>query len=188
MALREINLIAPDILERRYLLRHLFLWCGAIGATVVLALAVYGYGTRILYAAKQDLPNGSNPKTVLTAMVSEISREQRELNLALRQRAQFGALVATQRSYSLAIAKLTEAMNRQTWLQQLVIDTGKDRIAHLKLLGSSITQEDLGDFVQRLSVDPLFRGVVLKYSQESEVRTTSGGPVQFQIECTIAGE
>jgi Tfp pilus assembly protein PilN len=187
MALREINLIAADIIARRQLVRHLFLWCGGFLAVAVLMSGIYQYQTRIHYAAKQDLADGRNLSAALAMMVGESKKEQRELTIALGERSQFDALTAKLRPYSSVIATLAEIMNTQTWLQQLALDTGRDRTVHMKLSGFSSSHENLGDFIQRLSREPLFKGVILKLAQESEVRISGGSPVQFQIECDVAG-
>jgi Tfp pilus assembly protein PilN len=188
MALRDVNLIAADILERRYALRHLFIWCGGLIAAAALMMGIYAYQVRIHDAAKRDLPNMGNPSAVLTTVTGEIKKGQQDLNTALQERAQLGAMTAVQRSYSSVMAKLAEIMNDQTWLQQLALDVGRDRVACLKLSGSSVSHESLGDFMQRLSSDPMFRGVVLKSAQESEARSSGGSLVQFQIECNITGK
>ncbi len=187
MVLRDINLITDDILERRYLLRHLVIWCSGILAVLVLAAAVYGYLIRFHYAAQPGLADGNNFTATLAQLVGEINREQGKLNRALQERAQFGALIGLQRPYSSILARLAEIMNDQTWLSQLALDTGREGTVRLKLLGFSLSQDHLGDFLQQLSRDPRFRRVVLKYSEKSEVQAYGGSPVQFQIECEISG-
>ncbi len=187
MVLRDINLITDDILERRYLLRHLVIWGSSILAVLVLAAAVYGYGIRVHYAAQQDLADGNNFTATLAAMVSEVNREQGKLNTALREMSQIGALIGLQRPYSSILARLTEIMNAQTWLQLLVLDTNREGTVRLKLLGHSLSQEHLGEFIQQLSRDPRFRGVVLKYAQKSDGQVYGESAVQFQIECEISG-
>ena len=187
MALRDVNLIAVDILERRYTLRHLVLWCGSLIAVAALTLGLYAYQTRIHDAAKRELLNAADPGVILTAMTSEMKKGQQELAVALKQRDQLVAMSALQRSYALVMAKLAQIMNDQTWLQQLVLETGRDRVTRLKLAGSSLSHDFLGDFMQRLSSDPLFGSVVLKSAQESEIRLSGGSSVQFQIDCDIAG-
>jgi Tfp pilus assembly protein PilN len=186
MALRDVNLIATDILERRYLLRHLFLWCGGLIAVVALMMGLTMYQARIFSAVKQAPSNGINHRGILTAVTDEIKKGQQELNIALQERAQLVAMTAMTRSYSSVMAKLADTMNDKTWLQQLALDAGRDRVVRLKLAGSSVSQESLGDFIQRLSGDPMFRGVVLKSAQESETKASGGSVVQFLIECDIA--
>jgi Tfp pilus assembly protein PilN len=185
MALRDVNLIATDILVRRFTFRHLFMWCGGLIAVAALMAGIYVYQTRIHAAAKRDLLNTGNPSAVLSILNGKIKKGQQELNIALQERTQLGAMTAMQRSYSSVMAKLAEIMNDQTWLQQLALEAGRDHTAHLKLAGSSVSHESLGDFMQRLSNDPLFRNVVLKSAQESETKSSGGSLVQFLIECDI---
>jgi Tfp pilus assembly protein PilN len=187
MALRDINLIAADIIERRYLLRHVFIWCGGLVAVAVLMIGIYLYQTRIHYAANQDLTDGRKLSAALAAIVNESKKEERDLIIALGERGQFDALTAKLRPYSSVIARLAEIMNTQTWLQQLALETGRDQTVHVKLSGFSNSHDNLGDFIQRLSGEPLFRNVALKLAQESEARISGGSTVQFQIECDIAG-
>ena len=196
MALREINLISPDILERRILFRHLLLWCGGLFAVAILLTGGYGYRTRILYAAKQQAQGGQDVAPLLNAVVGEIGKEQKALQLALKERVKLIALIENQRPYSFILARLADIMNNQTWLTQLAFETGQGRIIHLRIMGLSASHDTLGDFMQRLSSEPMFRGVVLKFSQESDIkasdtksdiRAAGAPPVQFQVECDLAG-
>ncbi len=188
MALRDINLIAPDVLERRFLLRHLLLWGGGLAAVLVLLAALYGYTNRMMRAAADHLPGGSGLQATMAAASVEISKEKQELSLVLREQEQLGALMGSRQPYSTVIARLAEFMNSQTWLKQLDLERDKNHIAHLKLQGMSLSQEHLGNFIQRLSGNPLFRSVILKYTQVSEARTAGASSVEFLIECDIAGE
>jgi len=189
MALRDINLIAPDILERRYFLHHLFMWCLGLIAVAAIILGIYRYQTRLFYEAKHNRQGGENLPALLVARTAEVGKAQAELNLARKEWAQLGILAENRPPYHSVVAKLAEIMNDQTALQQLAVDSGKDRLVHVKLLGSSRSHETLADFIQRLSDETMFRGVDLKYSQESEARTSvpGKGPVQFHIEFNIVG-
>jgi Tfp pilus assembly protein PilN len=186
MALRDINLIAADIMDRRYLLRHLVLWSSGLVAVAILMVGIHHYQTRIHEAAKQDLAAGINLRAALARMVDESKKEERELTVALGERGQFGSLTDKFRPYSAVIATLAEIMNSETWLQQLALETDRERTVHVRLMGFSGSHEALGDFMQRISRETLFTSVVLKIAQESEARV-EGGQVQFQIECTVAG-
>ena len=189
MALRDINLIPDEILERRSLIRHLLLWLSILVVVAALMMAVRGYQNRFVYGGTQNRQGAiKDQAAALTKMVGEIRKEQKELNLARREQVQLVALIEQRRSYSAVLAKLADVMNDQTWLQQLAFNTAQDRTLHLSLMGFSHSHEALGTFIQRLSGEPMFRLVVLKSAQESADKLSGSAPVQFQIECDIAKE
>jgi hypothetical protein len=96
--------------------------------------------------------------------------------------------------YSLVLLKLGDMMNGYTWLTRLDIQTGKNTEGDvdLKLTGFSFHNEELGDFINRLSSDPVSKAVLLKYAKESKMELPGQSldePVrliQFQIDCRIA--
>lgn len=184
MAMRDINLIPGEILERRTLVRHLFLWSGSLVVLAFILLVLYGslvsWGDWKGPTANKDL------KPELLKAVEDIKKEQTALNLALRERAQLGALMGKRLAFSPVLAKLSEIMNDQTWLTQLAADKGPDGKFHLIMTGLSSSHATLGIFIQRLSGAPMFRQVVLKSAQASELKSSGTAPVMFQIECDIA--
>jgi len=189
MAVRDINLIPGEILERRSLIHHLLLWLSILVVAAALIMAAHGYQNRMMYGEAQN-PQGAGKDlaAALTRIVGDIQKEQKELNLARREQVQLVALIGERRSYSSVLAKLADTMNDQTWLQQLAFNTDKDRTLHISLMGFSHSHEALGTFIQRLSGEPMFRLVVLKSAQESQDKLSGSAPVQFQIECDIAKE
>jgi Tfp pilus assembly protein PilN len=189
MAVRDINLIPEEILERRSLIRHLLLWLSSLVVAAALIMAAHGYQNRIVSGETQNRQGAiKDQAAALTRIVGDIRKEQKELNLARREQVQLVALIEQRRSYSPVLAKLADVMNDQTWLQQLAFNTAQDRTLHLGLMGFSHSHESLGTFIQRLSGEPMFRLVVLKSAQESKDQLSGSAPVQFQIECDIAKE
>jgi len=187
MALRDVNLIPDEILERRSLIRHLLLWFSILIVTVALILAANGYQKRMVYGKTQNRQGAiKDLSTALTKIGGDILKAQKEMNLARRERVQLVALIEERRSYSSVLAKLADVMNDQTWLQQLAFDAAEDRTLKLTLMGFSRSHESLGTFIQRLSGEPMFRRVVLKSALESKDQLSGAVPVQFQIECDIA--
>lgn len=189
MALRDINLIPTEILERRYLVRHLLLWLSSLVVVAALIMAAHEYPNRIVSGETQNRQGARKDlAAALTRTVGDIRKEQKALSLALREKVQLGALIEQRRAYSSVLAKLADVMNDQTWLQQLAFNTAQDRTLHLGLMGFSHSHETLGTFIQRLSGESMFRLVVLKSAQESKDQLSGSAPVQFQIECDIAKE
>ena len=194
MAIREINLIDPGVLVRRHMLWHLIFWAG--GLIVLLAL-VGGY---YLFQSHAALAQKSN-QGVLTQMyadlelkIEEINRLQAEMNFLQQQQNALETVTVKQPFYRI-IAKLTAVMNRYTWITKLDLDIGKkqDSGSHLQLTGFSRSNEDLGDFMNRLANEPMFNAVVLQVAKESKRAQTMQnageemGQIQFQIKCGIAG-
>lgn len=189
MALRDINLIPGEILERRSIIRHLFLWLTSLVVVAALMMAAQGYLNRMVYGDAQNRQGAIKDLAAgITKIALDTGKEQQELNLARREQVQLVALIEQRRSFSSVLAKLADIMNDQTWLQQLAFNTALDRTLQLELMGFSHTHEALGTFIQRLSGDPMFRLVVLKSAQESKDQRSKSAPVQFQIECNIAKE
>lgn len=189
MAVRDINLIPGEILERRSLIRHLVLWLSSLVVVAALIMAAHGYQNRMVYGETQNRQGAiKGQAAALAKIVGDIKNEQKELNLARREQVQLVALIEQRRSYSSVLAKLADVMNDQTWLRQLAFNTAQDRTLHLSLMGFSHSHEALGTFIQRLSGEPTFRQVVLKSAQESQDKLSGSAPVQFQIECDIAKE
>ncbi len=189
MALRDINLIPGEMLERRSLIRHLLLWSGSLVVVAALIMATQGYQNRMLSGETQNRRGAIKDRAAaLARIVGDIRKEQKELNLVHREQVQLAALIGQRRSYSSVLAKLSDVMNDETWLQQLALNTSQDRTVHLGLMGFSHSHEALGVFIQRLSGEPMFRRVVLKSAQESKDQLPGAAPVQFQIECDLAKE
>jgi Tfp pilus assembly protein PilN len=189
MALRDINLIPGEILERRSLIRHLLLWAGSLVVVAALIMVTHGYQNRMRSGETQNRQGAiKDLAAAFTRIVGDIRKEQNELNLARREQVQLAALIEQRRSYSSVLAKLSDVMNDETWLQQLAFHTAQDRTVHLGLTGFSRSHDTLGIFIQRLSGEPMFRLVVLKSAQESENQLSRSAAVQFQIDCDIAKE
>jgi Tfp pilus assembly protein PilN len=189
MALRDINLIPGEILERRSVVRHLLLWVSGLVIVAVLVVAAQVYSNRIGFGDAHKRQGAVHERIAsLARMVGEIRREQKELDLVRRERLQLAALIEQRGSCSSVLAKLSDVMNDQTWLQQLAFNTAPDHTVNLRLMGVSHTHEALGTFIQRLSGEPMFRKVVLKSAQETRDPLSGSAPVQFQIECDLAKE
>jgi Tfp pilus assembly protein PilN len=100
--------------------------------------------------------------------------------------------------YSRIFEKLADLMNEYTWLTQLSIESGKDsgkeddRDAYLKLNGFSFSNEELGNFLNQLSREPMFKAVVLKHALEIKKEQSKQYPrglkkaIKFIIECNIS--
>jgi Tfp pilus assembly protein PilN len=84
-------------------------------------------------------------------------------------------------------------MNKATWLSQLAIESGLDEQTQtsLRLTGFSFSAEELGNFLNQLSNEAMFKNVVLERLTEAETsglyknRQQSIRLIQFQIACRV---
>lgn len=193
MALREINLMDPQTLLRIHRLRHLSLWSGCLLLVLSLIFGFYLYETRVVLAKKGALTRLKETQSMRGVKTEEIRRVQKELE-NLNQQQNVLESIKRDHSYSLILVKLSDIMNESTWLTQLNIETGKDGggKAGLLLTGFSLSNEELGDFLNRLAHQSMCQSVVLKYSREMEKAPSgpgggiSGKLIQFQTECHIS--
>ncbi|MCG6980058.1 MAG: PilN domain-containing protein, partial [Deltaproteobacteria bacterium] len=87
-----------------------------------------------------------------------------------------------------------DMMNEATWLSQLTIDSGREEESsiRLRLSGFSFSADQLGNFLQQLTSEPMFKDVLLQNARESVNSQFSKGSdktvrlMQFNIECKIS--
>ncbi len=193
MALREINLIPSEILARREFRRHLFFWTGCMAISLSLIWGFYFYQEHRLLAKKRTITELKEMHASLGTKIDEIRRIRADLD-TLRQRQAGLANIAINASYSQIFAKLADIMNEHTWLTQLMIDSGLEEGSEisLRLTGFSFSAEELGNFLNQLSSESMFKTVVLQRAREYEtgqISKNSSKPIrliQFNIECNVA--
>lgn len=192
MAIREVNLIPSEIVARREFRRHLFFWTGLLIISLSLTWGFYFYQKYRTLAERRIAIELKQKHLNLAAKIDEINRIRAELN-ALRQRQAGLGSTAVGAIYSHILAELADAMNDHTWLTQLLIETGleEETKLSLRLTGFSFSAEELGNFLNQLSGEALFKRVVLQNAREYESPPMSSSlhkPVRlirFDIACYI---
>lgn len=192
MALREINFIPIEIVARRTLLRHLLFWTGCLLISLSLIWGFYFYHQHTLQAKKRSVTALKQMHANLGAKIEEIKKIREEVE-RLRQKQAGLESITRNESYSRIFAELADIMNKDTWLSQLVIDSGLGEEAEtsLRLVGFSFSAEELGNFLNQLSNETSFKNVVLQRAIESETSglyKDMGQPIrliQFQIVCSV---
>jgi hypothetical protein len=130
----------------------------------------------------------------LGTTLEEIKETQQEIQRLSLQESFLKNLTRIQPVSSLLL-NLSEIMNMRTWLKKLTIDAGTEEektVSGIELYGSSLSNEDLGNFLTQLSVEPMFYNVVLKYAKETLIakshqdRNALVKVIQFQIDCNIS--
>ena len=194
MALREINLVPTEVLQQKYIARHIFLWAGGLVFSLGLIFGFYQYQVRMVLPQQRPVTTLEDMHVQLGATMEEINATQKEIERLSHQES-FIKKLSTIQPFSRLLKKLSIIMNAQTWLTKLSINAGTEddrRAPGIILYGFSLSNDDLGSFLTRLSDDPLFEDIVLKYAKEtqkagsSQDRKTPVKVIQFQIDLNIS--
>lgn len=196
MAIRDVNLVPTEILNRRYLFRHLYVWAGCL----IISLSLIGgfYLFQINAAASHKPPPATlkDMHTQLGVTIEEVKEIQKEIE-RLGQQETFLKSITGNRPYSIILLKLADIMNDKIWLKQLALDSldsnkEEEHKSNLRLIGFSLSNEELGNFLSRLSEEPLFEAVILKYAKEIKIKRSPKNrskrlrAIEFQIDCNIS--
>lgn len=192
MALREINLIPGDILTRRHLKRHLSFWAGCLVISLVFIFGFFFYQKHVVLAEKSAFGNLQDTHTHLGLRIQEIKRIQEELEKLDQQQSVLRTIIRGP-ICSRVLSRLADIMNESTWLTQLTTDDNRktEKGASLKLSGFSFSNEELGNFLNRLTAESMFKTVLLKYAQETMLSQPDRNKgeavkvVKFEIECEL---
>ena len=193
MALRETNLLPPEILARRDFLRHLSFWAACTAIFLSLIWGFYFYQIYLLQAKRRTLAELKQKHQDLGSKINEIKRIQAELD-GMRQEQAGLENITLAAPYSQIFTKLADIMNEATWLSQLTIDSGQESESsiRLRLTGFSFSADELGNFLEQLTNERMFKDVVLQQVREnvnSQFTEGMGKTVrlmQFNIECKIS--
>ena len=192
MALRDINLIPADIQTRRVLNRHIAFWAGCLTFSLSLIFSFYLYQKHIVLAKKSAFGNLKDTHANLGLKIKEIKRIQEEVEKLDQQQAVLDTIITGPLRWQI-IQRLSEIINEYTWLKELTTGSGgdKDTRANLKLNGFSFSNEELGNFLIKLSGDPMFKGVLLKFARETDLDRARKDDdaqikvIEFEIECEL---
>jgi len=192
MALRDVNLIPPHIQSRIVLNRHLAFWIGCLTISLSLIFCFYLYQKHFVLAKKSAFGNLKDTHANLGLKIKEIKRIQEEVEKLDQQQAVLDTIIKGPLCWRI-IQKLSEIINEYTWLKGLTTGSGseKNTRANLKLSGFSSSNEELGNFLIKLSDDPMFKGVLLKFARETILDRAMKDDdnqikvIEFEIECEL---
>ncbi len=194
MALREINLVPDDYRFRQNMSRHIGLWALLLIISISSITGFHVYQTNNAHAGKLHSISPEVLRGQLGMKIEEINRLQTEIASLDQQKSALETALWNP-AYSRVISRLAQVMNDETWIIQLDLegDKGDKKISNLVLKGYSRQSEELGDFIEKLSVESLFQAVSLIYAREA-IPSGSGkqakgppGLIEFQIECKTTG-
>lgn len=192
MALRDINLIPADIQTRRILNRHLAFWAGCLMFSLGMIFSFYLYEKYVGLAPNSTSGSLRDAQTHLGLRIQESKQIQEEVERLDRQQAILKDITTSPVCWRI-VFKLAEIMNESTWLHTLATDIGrgKEKKVGLKLNGFSFSNEELGNFLIKLSSEPMFKDVLLKYARETIFDRTEKNAgaqikvIEFEIECQL---
>ena len=192
MALREINLIPDDILFKRYLSQHLFLWGWILFISLSAIFVLHLYKTSIAHAEKSASISPEYLGNQIQLRIEDIKKAQEELNRLDQQKSVMETILWTP-VYSRVISDLIGTMNDSTWITKMDIerDRGGEQDSKMRLTGYATGSEELGDFIQKLSDRDLFQAVLLIYAREAVLSLSDQhgkdllNVIEFQIESKI---
>jgi len=193
MALREVNLIPAEVLHQKYVIRHLFLWAGSLVLLLGLIFGFYQYQRHAVLLKNRPKTTLEDMHIQLGATIAEIKISQQEIE-QLSQQDAFLKTLNTNQPFSEVLLKLSDIINAQTWLTRLTITSTPENEAvasGIQLYGYSLSNDHVGIFLNRLSEDPLFHNVVLRYAREAQAQVIQSPQdskaqlkvIQFQIDC-----
>ncbi|UCD32974.1 MAG: PilN domain-containing protein [Desulfobacterales bacterium] len=194
MALREINLIPADILHKKYLFRHLFLWAGCLVICLCLIFGFYLYQVRVVLPKKRPVTTLEDMHKHLGTTIEEIKETQQEIQRLSLQESFLKNLTQTQ-PFSKIFLRVAKIMNTRTWLTKLTIAAGSEEeefTSNIELHGYSLSNADVGNFLTQLSGEPIIESVVLKYAKETQIvrspqeRNAFVKVIDFHMDCKIS--
>lgn len=191
MALREINLIPVDVLQKKYLLRHIFFWSGCLMLCFLFIFGFYSYQVHVVLAKNRPATTLDDMHAKLGITLEEIRETQQEIQRLSYQEAFINRLSRIP-PYSRIFMKLSEIMNKRTWLTKLNIRSNSegDIAPVISLCGVSLSNDALGSFLNRISGETMFSNVILKYAEDSQISTSRQSQtlnvIEFEINCELS--
>jgi Tfp pilus assembly protein PilN len=194
MTIRDVNLVEPGILKRRYLFRHLFRWAVCLMISLTAIGGIYYSQSCVTAARKSDPASLRRLHTDLEARIEEIKQIMKKLETLHRHQTVLRMLIKKQPYYQV-LSRLSEIMNEHIWLTRFAAIRleGGHADSRLKLNGISMSNKKLGELLKRFANEPMFKNAELKYSIESATAPSNRKPgeagrrVRFLIECKITG-
>jgi Tfp pilus assembly protein PilN len=179
-------------LNRKTIRRHLTfwsLWCGLFAGAILIFLL---YQARTAMAHRQNDAEIQTISLQLAKQVAVIKQAREEIESLNRQQADL-EMVLQPTPFSGILKKFVDIMAGDMWLNVLQIhrqDAGEKERIRLEVTGYASSNATLGNFLNRLSVDPAVTGVVLKYAKEKAPSAETAGKkegswIEFDVRFSI---
>ena len=176
--------------------RHLWLWALGLVLVSTLISGYYFYQTFVVLPQERPATTVADMQKHLGVTIDEISSTEQQIE-RLNLQEEFLKRFTRNQPFSMLLFEMSQAINQKTWLTRFDIDSIREtenRVArNFRLYGYSYSNDDLGDFLTRLSTQKLFQDVVLRFAQETQIVTWEGEGkdrvkvIQFQIDGIVVG-
>ncbi len=154
------------------------------------------YQVMVVLPQQRPMTTVADMQKHLGATIEEINSTEREIERLNLQEA-FLKRFTNNQPFSRLLLMLSQSLNQQTWLTRLDIDTAREegdrKLRAVRLYGYSFNNDELGDFLTRISGKAPFRQIVLKFARETQISISDGDAkeqirvIQFQIDTDILG-
>lgn len=170
MTLRDINLVPEEVLYGDQIRRQTLRWSLLLAGCMAVVFCTYWYQSRIVLARMRPSTTLADMHAQLGATLDEISAAQKEIERLSMQQSILKELSVHQ-SFPDLLEVLAQALNPQTWLTEVEIETGssKDTQTGMRLKGYAVSNELLANFLTQLSQTPQMENVLLKLAREANL-------------------
>jgi len=187
MALRDINLVPENVLQRRYGVRHAIGWCLAYGLLIVLLLSGYFAYTHRVVTKRRVPTSESEVRKRLAATIADIEVRKQDI-----ERLAFVRHISQPFGTAEILGRLAQIMDPKTWLTTCSVSAGEGGAPLLVMQGLAFSNARLGATMRALAEDDHFEDLVLKNSSEVKMSLDMPGVpeniIQFHIEATVVTE
>jgi hypothetical protein len=189
MAIRDINMIPWEDLERINRQRHVKFWIKLWA--LVLFISIIGYGVQNLWLRSNKLQTRDTGVTSddITAKLNRVSQLQDQIQSQKSKQQTLARIVRRQVFYD-NIAMFSNSLNESVWVESFTIkrdDEEKDQ-SILVCEGYSENHHALGLFLDQISIVPRITEVVLEQADSldaSDAGAKYPGMIKYKVSCMI---
>lgn len=187
MALRDVNLVPPSVLERRYLARHGIGWAIAFGLLLALVLGGHTAYTRGVLRRRLSPTSEAQVRERLAAVIAGIHAKKEDLDRLASVRQVSRPIGAAD-----VVGRLAARLDPGTWLTHLSLTTRAAGDTAIVMRGLALSNANLGAMIRSLTQSGNFRNVVLRDSSEVtrglDAMAGPGHVVQFSVHADAVAE
>ena len=191
MALRQINLVPWDKLEKATQTRHLKFWFKALLLVLALLATAYGIQYRHLALLQSQLPMDNGINLQARQKLDEFMGLRKQVEAIYNKQQAMAGIVRSQVFYDM-IASVADCLNPDTWIVHFSTrrDQNDPKQLSLECRGVAADHHALGQFLERLSTAPGIHDLLLKDASaetaEKGSEIKNSGKVRFTLSCLIS--